>query len=168
MRSRARTAQMSERFRAPQGHLSCVLAVVIVIVLVIPATAAAQAQQAAAKASRCTKSDTLSKGVDFADLHRAQRILGYKDRWARQLSDFEMGARQKMVQPTNLMEFLDSAADAGRGWTAQEEADWTALVRKLSDAMQGLNLHLPNIDLVKTSGEEEFGAAYTRRNAIMR
>ena len=33
--------------------------------------------------------------------------------------------------------------------------------------MKGLNLHVPNIDLVKTSGEEEFGAAYTRRHAIM-
>ena len=51
------------------------LAVVIVVVLLIPATAGAQAQQAAARASTCTKSDTLSKGVDFADLHRAQRIL---------------------------------------------------------------------------------------------
>ena len=33
--------------------------------------------------------------------------------------------------------------------------------------MQGLNLHLPNIYLIKTSGEEEFDAAYTRRNVIM-
>jgi hypothetical protein len=34
--------------------------------------------------------------------------------------------------------------------------------------MEGLNLHVPNIDLIKTSGEEAFGAAgYTRRNAIM-
>ena len=32
---------------------------------------------------------------------------------------------------------------------------------------EGLNLHVPDIDLVKTSGEEEFGAAYTRRHAIM-
>ena len=37
------------QFRASQGHLSCVLAVVIVVVLLIPATAAAQAQQAAAE-----------------------------------------------------------------------------------------------------------------------
>ena len=64
-------------------------AVAITVVSSIPATAGAQAQQAAAKASKCTKSDTLSKGVDFADLQRARRILGYKDRWARQLSDFE-------------------------------------------------------------------------------
>jgi hypothetical protein len=142
-------------------------AVAIVVVLLIPTTAAAQAEQVTAKTSRCTTSDTLSKRVDFANRHRAQRILGYKDRWARQLSDFEMGARQKTAQPTNLMEFLDFAAAAGRGWTAREKAEWMALVRKLSDAMQGLKLHLPNIYLVKTSGAEEFGAAYTRRNVIM-
>ena len=79
-----------------------------------------------------------------------------------------MGARQKTTAPTNLTEFLAFAADAGRGWTAAEKANWRALVGKLSDAMNGLNLHVPNIDLVKTSGEEEFGAAaYTRRHAIM-
>ena len=39
---------MSDRFRASQGHLGCVLAVVIVVVFLILATAAAQAQEAAA------------------------------------------------------------------------------------------------------------------------
>ena len=155
---------MSNRF-APLGHLRCVLAVVIVIVLLIPATA--QTQGAAANASSCKQSQTLSACVEFAGLHRAQKILGHKDRWARQLSDFDMGASQKTAEPTNLKEFLDFAADAGRGWTALEESNWKAVVDKLSDAMKGLNLRLPNIELVKTSGEEEFGAAYTRRNAIM-
>ena len=78
-----------------------------------------------------------------------------------------MGASQRTAEPTNLKEFLDFAAGAGRRWTATEEANWKALVDKLSDAMRGLNLHLPNIYLVKTSGEEEFDAAYTRRNVIM-
>ena len=138
-----------------------------VFVFLIPATAAAQTQEAAAKASSCKKSHTLSTCVDFADLHRAQKTLGHKDRWARQLSDFEMGARQRTAEPTNLKEFLDFAAGAGRRWTALEKANWKALVGKLSDAMKGLNLHVPNIDLVKTSGAEEFDAAYTRRHAIM-
>ena len=95
----------------------------IAVVLLIPA-AAAQAQQAAAGASSCSNSHTLSKSVDFADLHRAQKTLGHKDRWARQLSDFEMGARQKTTAPTNLQEFLDFAAGAGRDWTAVEKANW--------------------------------------------
>ncbi|HEY5869605.1 MAG TPA: hypothetical protein VI542_29255 [Candidatus Tectomicrobia bacterium] len=117
--------------------------------------------------SSCTKSHTLSKRLDFANLHRARKILGHKDPWAKQLSDFDMGVRQKTAEPTSLQEFLGFAADAGLSWTVQEKAGWKAVVNKLSDAMKGLNLHVPNIDLVKTSGEEEGGAAYTRRRAIM-
>jgi hypothetical protein len=156
---------MSGRLRALQ-QLSSVLPVAILAVLLIQATAGAQAQQAAADAS-CATSHLLSRRVTFADQHRAQKILGRKDAWARQLSDFDMGARQKTADPTNLREFLNFAASAGRRWTAVEKATWKPLVGKLSDAMKGLNLHLPNIALVKTSGEEEFDAAYTRTHAIM-
>ena len=109
---------MSDRFYASQGSLRWVLAVAIAFVFLIPATAAAQAQEGAAKGSSCAKSDTLSGCVDFADLHRAQKTLGDKDRWARQLSDFDMGARQRTAEPTNLKQFLDFAAGAGRRWTA--------------------------------------------------
>ena len=158
---------MRNRF-APLGHLRRVLAVVIVIVLLIPATATAQTQGALANASSCKQSQTLSACVEFADLHRARHLLGHKDRWARQLSDFDIGARHKTAEPTHLKQFLDFAADAGREWTAQEESDWSAVVGKLSEAMKGLHLRLPNIELVKTTGAEEFGAAgYTRRHAIM-
>lgn len=158
---------MSDRFRTAHGNLSCVLVVAIVVVLLFPAMAAAQAQEAAANGASCAQGRSLSKRVDFADLHGAHKTLGHKDRWARQLSDFEMGARQRTAEPTNLKEFLDFAAGAGRRWTALEKANWRALVRKLSESMKGLNLHVPNIDLIKTSGEEEFGAAYTRRHAII-
>ena len=159
---------MSNRLGAPLAHVSCVLAVVIVVVLLIPGTTPVQAQEAAAKASSCNESQTLATCVGFADLPRARKTLGHKDRWAKQLSDFDLGARQRTAEPTSLKEFLDFAAGAGREWTATEEIAWEAVVDKLSDAMKGLNLRLPKIDLVKTTGEEEFRAAgYTRRNAIM-
>lgn len=119
------------------------------------------------RSASCTDSSTLPGRVDFADLKRARHLLGHTDAWARQLSDFDLRARQKTTQPTGLQEFLAFAADAGLGWTAQEEAGWKAVVDKLSDAMKGLNLHVPNIDLVKTTGKEEFDAAYTRERAIM-
>jgi hypothetical protein len=158
---------MINRFRA-SGHRNGVLAVATVVALLIAATAGAQAPQAAAVASSCAGSHILSKRVTFADPDRAQKILGHQDRWAKQLSDFDMGARQKTAEPTDLKEFLEFAAAAGRGWTAQEASNWHHLVGKLSDAMEDLNLHVPSINLVKTSGEEEFGAAgYTRRDAIM-
>jgi len=148
---------MCDRFRAS-----------IVVVMLVAATTAAQAQQAAAQAPSCASSHTLAESVDFADLHRAQKSLAHKDHWAMQLSDFDMGARQKTAEPTDLKTFLDFAAGAARDWSAQEKDNWQALVGRLSDAMNGLNLHLPNIDLVKASSEEELGAAaYTRRTAVM-
>src|SRR5262245_40756941 len=84
-------------------------------------------EAAANHGTSCTKSDTLSKRVDFADLDRARKILGHKDPWAKQLSDFDWGARQKTAEPTSLHEFLGFAANAGLGWTAQEEAGWKVL-----------------------------------------
>ena len=159
---------MTNRFRTSKRCLGCVLPLAIAVVVLIPETAAGQVRPAAAQALPCGNSRTLSQSVDFADLHRARTFLAQKDRWARQLSDFDMGARQKTAAPTDLKRFLDFAAAAGRGWTAEEKNNWQALVARLSDAMTGLNMHLPNIDLVKTSGEEELGsAAYTRRNAVM-
>jgi hypothetical protein len=133
----------------------------------IPATATAQAQEAAPHGISCDGGRTLARTLDFADLHSAQHALGLRDRWARQLSDFDMGARQGTAAPTSLKQFLDYAASAGRRWTADEKAHWKPLIRKLSEALEGLDLRLPNIDLVKTSGAEEFGGAYTRRHAVM-
>jgi hypothetical protein len=115
----------------------------------------------------CTEGDTLTRRVDFADVHRARHFLGHTDPWARQLSDFDLGARQKTTVPTSLQEFLSFAANAGLSWTDQEQAAWRPLLDKLSDAMKGLSPHIPNIDLVKTTGKEEFDAAYTRERAIM-
>jgi hypothetical protein len=119
------------------------------------------------RGSSCTESNSLSRRVDFADLDRARHVLGNGDDWARQLSDFDLGVRQKTALPTSLREFLAFTEEAGMRWTAQEETAWTALIDKLSKAMKGLNLHVPNIDLVKTTGKEEFNSAYTRERAIM-
>ena len=90
---------MRDRFRAPHGHVGGLLPAAFVIGSLIPAIAAAQTQETAAKASSGNESHALSACLDFADLHRAQKILGHKDRWARQLSDFEMAARQKTAEP---------------------------------------------------------------------
>ena len=143
-------------------------AFVIVIGLSCLAPSLVAAQAPATKPSSCNRSQALSDCVDFADPHRARKTLGYKDRWARQLSDFDLGARQRTTDRTSVKEFLDFAASAGRSWTGPEKSAWMAAVDRLSDAMSGLNVRLPRVELVKSSGEEELGAAgYTRRNAII-
>jgi hypothetical protein len=100
-------------------------------------------------------------------LREGREILGRPDVWARQLGDFDRGVRQRTVAPTSTRQFLHFAAGAARGWTAAEKAEWSILARRLSAAAKGLNLKLPRVHLVKTSGAEEFDAAYTRGSSIM-
>ena len=158
-------APTDERGRRWKGQLTGLLTTIVCGAVSFPVSVP---EAIANQGSPCTKSNTLSKRVDFASLHRTRNILGHKDPWAKQLSDFDLGARQKTAESTSLREFLEVAADAGMTWTAQERASWRPLIHKLSDAMEGLNLNVPTIDLVKTSGTEELGAAgYTRRRAIM-
>jgi hypothetical protein len=114
----------------------------------------------------CTNSKTLLQRMDFASLKLEDRVLGTADPWAQQLSDFDLGVRQRTTEPTNLSEFLDFTSSNALAWTAEERAAWQPLIDKLSRAMAGLNIDLPNISLGRTTGQEEFGAAYTRGRAI--
>jgi hypothetical protein len=110
---------------------------------------------------------SLSDRMQFATEHRASTILGKRDAWARQLSAFDLGIRQKTAETTSLKEFLDFTSEAALEWTPEERASWEPVVDRLSDVLEGLGVHLTNIDLVKTTGEEEFGASYTRQRAII-
>jgi hypothetical protein len=114
----------------------------------------------------CTNPATLSSRMEFATLPEAKEILGDDDPWARQLSAFDRGIRPKMTPAPDLDEFLDFAADNAIQWTAQERKAWQSVIHDLSKAMAGLQIDLPDVTLVKTTGAEEFGSAYTRGAAI--
>ena len=73
----------------------------------------------------------------------------------------------KTLAPTTTREYLEFASDAAAGWSAAERWEWRKVVRRLSGATRGLNVRLPRILLVKTTGKEEFQGAYTRGIAIM-
>ena len=105
-RSRSRVIDFARR------RCTLVALAVAIVVFPDPATAAAQAG-GCGKGSSCTRSHTLSKAWTSRTSSRTE-TLGHKDRWARQLSDFEMG-RPETTAPTTLKEFLDFAAGAGVG-----------------------------------------------------
>jgi len=128
---------------------------------------AAEAALADPGGKSCTRSSTLAHGMSFATTEEARKALGKRDEWARQLSPYDLGIRQKTAAPTTLAKFLDFAADNAVPWTEQERQAWQPIIAKLSTAMADLDLHLPNVLLVKTTGSEELGAlAYTRQRAI--
>jgi hypothetical protein len=46
------------------------------------------------------ESTTLSQRLEFASAERGGETLGRADQWARQLSAFDRGARQRTLEPT--------------------------------------------------------------------
>jgi hypothetical protein len=98
---------------------------------------------------------------------RASKHLRRPTAWARQLSAFDRGARQRTLEPTSTQGFLAFASNAAVAWAPDEQAYWSGLADRLSDAVAGLNLKVPQILMLKTTGEEEFSAAYARDRAII-
>jgi hypothetical protein len=117
-------------------------------------------------ARACLQKDSVLERLEFANLFASKLLLRIPDAWARQLSDFDRGVRQRTLAPTSTRGFLEFASGAAAGWTSAEIASWKPLVARLSTAAKGLNVRLPYVFLVKTTGAEEFDAAYTRGHAI--
>jgi hypothetical protein len=114
----------------------------------------------------CLVGNTLSQRLEFASAEQAREILGRPDAFVWQTSDFDRGARQRTLAPTSTSQHLAFTSNAALEWTSAEIAAWAALVDRLSAAAKGLNVTLPRIFFVKTTGAEEFDAAYTRGRSI--
>jgi|GEM_PF-231416 len=115
----------------------------------------------------CLTKTTLSERLRFAEVDRAREILGRSDAWARQLSAFDRGVRMKTTEPTNTREFLEFISGEAASWTDDEQLYWKSLIDQLSEALEGMNLNIPDAYMVKTTGLEEFNAVYVRNQAII-
>jgi len=71
------------------------------------------------------------------------------------------------LEPTKWQELLDFASQQGVDWAAADEAYWGALADRLSDALGGLNLKVPQTFMVTTTGLEEFNFAYVRNQSVV-
>lgn len=129
--------------------------------------ATSAARPAEADSPTCLEPTTFSERLEFASAERSGKILGHADRWARQLSAFDRAARQRTLEPTTMEELLAFVSGNALSWTSEERAYWSRLVDRLSEAVTGLMLSVPEIFLVKTTGLEEFGFAYARDRAIV-
>jgi creatinine amidohydrolase len=115
----------------------------------------------------CLTETTLSDRLQFADIDQAREILGRSDEWARQLSAFDRGVRMKTTEPTTTRGFLEFVSGETAAWTSDEEAYWQSLIDQLSEAMEGINVNIPDAWMVTTTGLEEFGTAYVRNRSII-
>jgi len=106
--------------------------------------------------------------VAFADLTRAREVLTNRDEFIRALSPFDRAARMKVEATPTEGEFCAFLATNALAWKAAETNGMAELLRTLAAKLEPLQVPMPaRIDLIKSTGREEGGAAYTRQSAII-
>jgi hypothetical protein len=106
--------------------------------------------------------------IAFASLSEGRQILMTRDDFIQRLSPFDRAARMKTDKDIPEAAFLKFIGDNVLPWTRTEEEKVDSAFRGIQPRLEALSLPFPEkIYVVKTTGNEEGGAAYTRGNAIV-
>jgi len=106
--------------------------------------------------------------VRFASVEEGAAVLAQRDDYIRNLSPFDRQVRPRTDRDVSEQEFVAFLAGHARPWTEAEIARFTPMLADLGAKLAPWKLKLPPVILlVKTSGQEEGGAAYCRGAAIV-
>ena len=109
--------------------------------------------------------------VMAADKANGARLLATADDFVDNQSQFDRQARlslrTEVVEVSRSM-YFDYVASQVMDWSTDEVAALKGIVQAIAGKLEPLDLHLPEVvHLVKTSGEEEGHAAYTRQMNVI-
>lgn len=108
--------------------------------------------------------------VRFASVEHAAALLGSADPWVTELSSFDRSARMRQLVDPGQDGFLKFASAQAKAWSAEQIDALRAAVESADRRIEALDLQLSlpsTVLLIRTSGNEESHAAYTRENAII-
>lgn len=106
--------------------------------------------------------------VVFTDLASAQDALGAHDLFTDTMSAFDRMSRMQVATDPGIDAYLTFVRASAMQWTPEETQRLTTLISALAEQCQPYVLPLPQeVLLIKSSGEEEGGAPYTRGSAII-
>lgn len=106
--------------------------------------------------------------VTFATVTEGREILTTRDDFIRALSPFDRAARVKTDRAVSEKEFLEFIGHSVLDWTEAEKALLVSALDRLKAPFDRLALAWPQvIYVVKTTGNEEGGAPYTRGCALI-
>jgi hypothetical protein len=106
--------------------------------------------------------------VRFATAEQGREILTADDVFTAQLSRFDLQCRLKTDKEVMLADWKQFVAEHVRQWQPAETALVSSSVERLKKRLAGFRLPLPPvIHIVRTTGDEESNAAYTRSAAIV-
>jgi hypothetical protein len=109
--------------------------------------------------------DTVAR---FATLEQGQAAITADDAFTRSLSRFDRQSRMKTADEATLDDWKHFAASHVRAWDEAAMAKVRESLERLSPKLAVYHVSLPGeVLLIRTSGEEEGNAAYTRGAAIV-
>lgn len=118
--------------------------------------------------------DHLAKKTDgeitwtFASVEQGSAVLTTEDDYVKRLSRFDRSARLKTESDVNKQQHLDFTGKCVLQWTPAEKERLTEILQKVQQRLTEIPLPVgEEVLLIKTSGNEEGHAPYTRANAIV-
>lgn len=109
-----------------------------------------------------------STPVRFLSAKEGGEFLGQEDAYLARLNNFNRQLRLGTDQTITPGEYAAFAADQTLDWTPKEKVRLTRLLAKYAPKLEAYDLDWPEqVQFIKTTGKEDFDAAYTRGNAII-
>lgn len=106
--------------------------------------------------------------VVFLDQASAAAFLGTEDAYLRRLNPYNRQLRMGTAKPVQSRDYAKFAAAQALEWTPQEKQRLRRLLARYAQTLAAYGLDWPEeVRLIKTTGKEDFEAAYTRGNAII-
>ena len=104
----------------------------------------------------------------FATVEEGKRVLVRRDDYVKRMSAFDRSARLKTDRVVSEREYLKFVGRAVLAWGEAEKEKLYLAMEGVEERLRKMALPFPEkIWLIKTTGQEEGNAAYTRQNAIV-
>ena len=113
---------------------------------------------------------SLSKNciIHFATVAEARARLAKRDVYIQGLSSFERAAKIKQAGPVSTGQFIEFIQSQALEWTDADKAKLHRVIAAAKPKLARYARHLPKcIDLIKTTGNDEGAAPYTRGTSII-
>ena len=105
--------------------------------------------------------------VEFASVEKGREILCAEDYYVMNMSPFDRASRLQSDEPVSREDYLKFVAKSVVQWNESDKQKIEPILGRLRESIKGYGLELPKVVyLIKTTGDEEAGAAYTRGNGI--
>jgi hypothetical protein len=104
----------------------------------------------------------------FATVDKAAEILTTRDDFVERLSPFDRAARLKTDRAVSEEEYLKFVAQNVLAWPDAQKKTVESALQAIQPRLEALSLPFPKtVYLIRTTGKEEGGAAYTRGQAVV-